>query len=253
MSRLGCAGLLLLSPRLALGLGPAGSAIETSAYTVDFYQGPITSSSRVIGLAGSVAPLIEGVGGYPMNPASVAMRQPWSLDWWDWELDVGFTLPASISNTDFDNNGDETFATNAAAFFNGGLGFQFGAWGIGFSVERGEYGVESNGSSFPYYPRDLQVAVVRGQLVTGYAWGGGELVLGYGINVSSVELGLPGDDDDSSLISSVQGLAMQFGAVWAPPELPLRVGLSARVPVSAEESLPDLVEPDAAGNYVSEG
>ena len=67
---------VLLGSRSAGALGPAGSEIDTSDYTIDLYQGPLTASSRVIGLAGTTAAITEGVDGFPVNPASVAMRVP---------------------------------------------------------------------------------------------------------------------------------------------------------------------------------
>ena len=69
---------VLIASRSAAALGPAGSEIDTSNYTIDLHQGPITGSSRVIGLAGTTAPITEGVDGFAVNPASVAMRVPWS-------------------------------------------------------------------------------------------------------------------------------------------------------------------------------
>src|SRR5690606_19810064 len=54
-----CCFLLLvcLPPSTAVALGPDGAPIDTSDYTIDFYEGPVLHSSRVIGLGGSIAPL----------------------------------------------------------------------------------------------------------------------------------------------------------------------------------------------------
>jgi hypothetical protein len=68
---------VLIGSRSAAALGPAGTEIDTSDYTIDLHQGPLTASSRVVGLAGTIAPITEGVEGLAVNPASVAMRVCW--------------------------------------------------------------------------------------------------------------------------------------------------------------------------------
>src|SRR5262245_18550933 len=96
------------------GLPAEGSAINTSNYTIDLYQGPVFSGARITGLAGAFTPIAEGVPGYGYNPASAAQRVPWSIDWFDWDLDAGVTFPSSITGTDFDNNGDNSYTNKAA-------------------------------------------------------------------------------------------------------------------------------------------
>lgn len=245
---------VLIGSRSAAALGPAGSEIDTSDYTIDLHQGPITGSSRVIGMAGSIAPITEGVDGFAVNPASVAMRVPWSRSWADGELDFGFTRPASISRSDFDNNGDDGFANNAAAFVNAGACLQLGAWGIGLRADVGQYRVQARDPATPVTTSELSVSLLRGNIVAGYSFGHGELVLGYGIAISSVELDLPAADaSEPELEASVEGFAMQLGAAWAPHELPLRAGVGVRFPVSDKDTPPEGVMPDDQGDYVAQG
>lgn len=245
---------VLIGSRSAAALGPAGSEIDTSDYTIDLHQGPITASSRVIGLGGTIAPITEGVDGFVVNPAAVAMRVPWSRSWFDGELDFGFTLPASITRSDFDNNGDDGFANNAAAFVNGGACMQLGAWGIGLRMDVGQYRVQARAPATSVTTSELSVSLVRSNIVAGYSFGHGELVLGYGIAISSVELDLPaGNDSEAELEASVEGFAMQLGAIWAPHHLPLRAGVGVRFPVSDTETPPEGVVPDDQGDYVAQG
>lgn len=238
----------------AAALGPAGSEIDTSDYTIDLHQGPITASSRVIGLAGTIAPITEGVDGFAVNPASAAMRAPWSRSWVDGELDFGFTRPTSITRSDFDNNGNDGFANNAATFVNAGACLQLGAWGLGLGVDVGQYRVQARDPGTSVMTSDLSVSLVRGNIVIGYSFGHGELVLGYGIAISSVELDLPeADASELELGASVEGFAMQLGATWAPQDLPLRAGVGVRFPVSDKETPPEGVVPDDQGDYVAQG
>ncbi len=57
-------------------LGPDGSPINTSNYTVDLTRGVVISTSRVVGLSGAATSLAQGVEGGLQNPAAVAYRGP---------------------------------------------------------------------------------------------------------------------------------------------------------------------------------
>ncbi len=237
----------------AHALGPNGSAIDTSDYTIDLHEGPILSNSRIIGLAGAYAPLIEGVAGYAVNPASVAARVPWSRSWVDWEVDGSITLPSSITGTDFDNNGDQSFANNAASFVMLGAGIQFGSWGLGFRAEGSFYDVQSRGAATAGL--DMSVALTRINLVAGYAFFDGQLMLGTGLVLDIVELEPPliATEENQPPAADVQGASVQVGAIWAPAALPVRMGVGARVPVADEEAAPGGVSPNETGSYVAEG
>ncbi|MDH3729434.1 MAG: hypothetical protein OER77_18035, partial [Myxococcales bacterium] len=72
------------TPASALAqLGPDGTPITTSNYTIDLTRGVVISTSRVTGLAGAATSLAEGVQGGLQNPAAVAWRGPQWPDWYD--------------------------------------------------------------------------------------------------------------------------------------------------------------------------
>jgi hypothetical protein len=208
----------------------------------------------VVGLGGAYAPIAEGVAGYAFNPAAVAQRVPWSTTWFDWEVGGGITLPSSITNTDFDNNGDAGFANSAAFFLTGGLGLQFGDIGVGLTADVHQYKVKSRDDESD---ASLNINVIRGLLLGAYALLDGELIVGLGISAHNVSIErVAGSGGQAEPIGSVSGPAGHLGALWAPDWLPLRVGAAVRysAPASATpDSVPEGVEPDADGNYVSDG
>ena len=107
---IGLGVLLNLGPAHAGGpLGPEGSAITTSAYTVDLFQGPLTASNRVTGLAGAVAPLAEGIDMHAFNPASPAVRRLHSWSVTEFDVSAGVTFPGALKGLDFDNDGTKGF------------------------------------------------------------------------------------------------------------------------------------------------
>lgn len=255
----GCAGVIgglttvASAARAAGPLAGEGQPIETSQYTIDLHQGPVLAGSRILGLAGAYAPIAEGVAGYSYNPASVAVRVPWSVEWFDWDVDGGFTLPASVTDFDFDNNGDQGYSNSAAFFVNGGFGLQFGDFGIGLHVDWQRYQLESQLDDDAIF-----VNVVRPMIVTGYSFLDGELVTGLGFSFPNVTINQEGGGAERT-IAAVQGGSLHVGALWAPAYLPIRIGASTRLSAPASwtpDSVPDCIEPECVeqdGDFISAG
>jgi hypothetical protein len=213
---------------MALGVGPEGSVLDDSDYTIDFHQGPVLESTRIVGLAGAVTPFSEGVVGYAVNPASAAMRFPYSLTFRDWELDASVGSPGSGSDTDFDANGRSDAATSAPLFVTLGGGVQVGPFGAGVRVDVNEYEVSSLSPGMQ--DTSLIVDVARVNAVGAVALLRGQLAFGVGVGVYAVDLGPPESDDEGAPShASAQGLTAQVGGIWAPTGWPVRAGAALRV------------------------
>ena len=65
----------------------------------------MTTASRVIGLAGAYTAIAEWCEGEYSNAAAPAVRAPYSLGKWDYDICLGFTNPGAFSGTDFENKG----------------------------------------------------------------------------------------------------------------------------------------------------
>lgn len=232
-------------------LGQDGEPIQTSDYTIDLYEGPVLAGSRVIGLGGAFAPIADGVVGYAFNPAAVARRVPWSTTWFDWEIDGGITLPSSVTGVDFDNSGDDSFTNTANIFLMGGGGLQFGDLGVGATVDYNRYEINAREGEGEL----LFVNIIRALLVAGYGFLDGELTAGLGVSANSVNITRPPAEagGEERQVANVPGASAHAGVLWAPAYLPLRAGASVRWPLTSKESVPEGVEADAAGNFVSEG
>jgi hypothetical protein len=239
---------LTLGARLAAAqLAPEGAPIDDSDYTIDFYTGPILDSSRNTGLAGSYSALSDGVGGYSVNPSSVALRVPWSDSWFDWEVDGSVTLPSTLRNTDFDNNGDTSVGNDAALYLAGGAGFQFGELGVGLSFGVNSYetaSVDGDGLA-----QGLDVSFVTVNLVAGCVLQEGQLALGVGLGGQAVQLARILPDGSQRDLASVSGTTLQAGAIWAPTRISVRAGIALRITPGDDSANPDGVEPDTDGNY----
>ena len=126
--------------------------IARNDYSLEFYQGPLIGPIRVMGLSGAYTGYAEGIDGALSNAASPAVREPFSYDWFDWDIDVDFSLPGSYGGTDFDNRGpqaDPKLVSTLDGFFylHGGLQAQFGAFGVSTTAELFQYDIRPSTAS----------------------------------------------------------------------------------------------------------
>ncbi len=251
---LSAAALLCSARARAAGpLGAKGDPIQTSAYAIDLFQGPVLASSRVTSLGGSYAGIAEGVEGGQLNPAAHAVRVPWSIDWFDYDWTLGFTLPSSLANTDFDNNGTPGFSYDSFRFMTLGANMQTGAWAFGILTDAQTYhlaGMESVDANLP----NLRVDLMRARAHIARAWFGGQLVVGAGFRMVTMSFTASKDpmsdqEDDRELFNTT-GAAPEVGAIWAPSRLPLRAGITGRLQTRSETDLASETKPNAEGDIL---
>lgn len=237
------AGLVLLcgSEAQAGGpLGPQGSRIQTSQYTVDLFQGPVLASSRITALAGSYTALAEGTEGIPFNPAAASFRPPYSTTRDDYDLTAGLTLPASVTGTDFDNNGRVGFTYDRFIWLTFGGLLQHEKLGFGMNVAFQNYELGVPGTPVPLPNSEEVIATVAVRLlrldpVISYGFLDDQLHLGAGARITGFyavgATGIPGGTaDNERLLINSNTAGLQAGALWAPHDLPLRIGGAARSP-----------------------
>ena len=227
-------------PTLAAGPLPAeGQIIETSEYRIDMYQGPILSSARSTGLGGSTAAIAEGVDGLPVNAAAPAVRAPWSVDYYDYDVGIGFTTASALNQTDFDNNGRIAFddGTNRGdtsyerfLFATIGATFQWGKWGVGLSVDSQNYRLGEM-PIVPDAPPNLQVTLSRANVLVARSYWDQSLVVGVGLRGATLDINATENVNGSGQkvrLVEMTGGGLQCGFVYASPTLPMRLGLTWR-------------------------
>jgi len=138
---LACLAVIALGTFLARAeaqLGPDGSPITTSNYSVDLTRGVVISTSRVVGLSGAATSLAQGVEGGLQNPAAVAYRGPQWPDWYDYWLAFGITYP--FQSGDFYNSGrvvggTRNLSDDTTLFLIPGAYWQMWNLGIGLTID----------------------------------------------------------------------------------------------------------------------
>lgn len=224
-------------------LGPNGSQIQTSEYALDLFQGPVFAGSRVTGLAGAYVAISEDVDGDVQNPAAPGVRPFFSYTHFDYWLGFGLTFPATLQNADFFNSGSSTHIANppdSFVFFNPAVNLQFGAVGIGATLEMQHYSL-SQPSATGERRSTISVTIPTTHLQFAYGLDHNQWVLGVGTRLVSMAVREP---DDNRAVFRSNGTGLEFGGVYKPENVPLRVGLSFRsavrtVPTYSEGLLPN--------------
>lgn len=255
--------LFFSSRTFAAGPLPSnGAPIETSSYQIDMYQGPVLSSSRSTGLAGSTAAIAEGVDGILVNAAAPAVRPPWSVDYFDYDLGFSFTSASALEGTDFDNNGRVPFHDGAVdppkeRFFFIALGgtLQWGPWAAGLSVD-GQFYHLGKASTVEGAPNNLNVALTRGHVILARSFWNESLMIGAGIRTTALEVNatenVDGTGEELPLVEMI-GSGVEVGAVFAPEGLPFRVGATFRSVVRGRSEEPGHAQTTPEGDTLLGG
>jgi hypothetical protein len=239
--------LSLSTPARSSGpIGPQGSAITTSSYKVDFFQGPVLASSRITALAGAYVALAELSDGNPYNPASPAIRVPYSILPTDYDLTGSFTLPASLSATDFYNSGTKGFAYNDFVFLTGGGNLQHSHWGLGATLNFQIYNLTN--ANLPSFS-GLQLSLATGHVLAAYGFFDDQFYAGVGARI--VSLTANGSGLGSRTLLSMSGAGFEAGVVWAPRPFPFRLGVAGRSPVDGNPEPTSEIQPNAQGDTLA--
>jgi hypothetical protein len=225
-------------------LGGNGAPITTSAYTLDAFQGPILGSGRTTALAGSTGAIPEGALGTAVSSASPAARDPWSTDWFDWDVDATLSLPSTLKRSDFDNNGRAGLAYESFLYASFGGLLQFGRWGVSASAEVSTFQLGGGAGQ----PR-LDASLSRGRVALARQFLDGGLIVGVGVRTLDLTFDSVTPAGQETQILSLSGSALQGGVLVAPRGLPFRVALEGRSSVNKNQ-IEGSVTADAAGDLV---
>ncbi|MEM7137692.1 MAG: hypothetical protein AAF500_14005 [Myxococcota bacterium] len=167
-------------------LGPDGTPINTSNYTIDLTRGVVIGTSRVTGLAGAATSLAEGVEGGLQNPAAVAWRGAQWPDWYDYWLALGFTTP--LASGDFYNSGQvfgssQSFDEEDFFFLIPGVYWQMWNFGIGLTIDA--QFITLNGVPDPDTGAAdrLRMRFTTFHIQAGYGFFDGQFIVGAGLRI----------------------------------------------------------------------
>jgi len=206
------------TPAQAQGeLGPDGSPIGTSNYSIDLTRGAVISTSRVVGLSGASTSLAQGVEGGLQNPSAVAYRGAQWPEWYDYWLALGLTYPFDAG--DFYNSGRVIASSEDLSgdtfFLIPGVYFQMWHLGIGLTID--SQFITVRGPNPDTMEQDkLRFRFTTFHLQAGYGFFDGQLIVGAGLRIfrqrAFVSRNLISDGDDYHTL----GLGAEVGVMFRP-------------------------------------
>jgi hypothetical protein len=234
-------------------LGPDGAPIRTSRYGVDLTQTPILAGARVTGLAGAYVAIAEGTDGDIQNPATPAVRTPYSVDHFDYELGLGATLPATLTSTDFFNTGHGRTQLSDASqggfvFLTPAANLAWGALGLGATAELQTYSLRRNTTGANGRRDELSARFAVIHLQAAYQFAERDLVVGGGARVLSLDVSNPAAPEGQTDLFSTTGAGVELGAVYMPAGEPFRIGAAFRSAVRTQPDAQSRLTPNAQGD-----
>ncbi len=209
-------------------LAAPAAAQDINDLNVDFFQGPINSSGRVIGLGGAYTGIAEGADGHLSNPASYATRYVYEADdTWAWDFAFSGLDDAGRNRQTFDLSGRGVY--DSANFGQLGIDAKYKEYGFGIHSFGQIYTMtvdneDGSQTTFEYDQNFVSLGFAhnfsQGELVLGASLLGGLATIAE-LNVVGKPIGA----------LEMQGGGLQFGALWARPDKNYRLGASFRTPI----------------------
>jgi len=226
----------LLASTLCLGVGVASEVrAQTQNVSVDPVRGPISGSTRRVGLGGAFVAIADDSEGVAINPASSALRLPYSFSEWDYGLGIDFAVGAWLPKNDLYNQGHNEGAGKSSALFGSLAAVVYkGHLGLGIAAEAQSnaatssdqvQGVTSSlGANFGMVHASLAYGFLRGQLLLG---AGPRFV------------GMSFDRHSSGSPLSSAGVGYEAGVVIKPIMAQYRIAAAVKSPIDATASSRD--------------
>lgn len=210
--------------------------ITKNDFALEFYQGPLVAPTRVIGLGGAYTALAEGVESTAANAAGPAVREAYSHEWLDYDvdLDVGFPGFNDYIGTDFNNRGPKGNALTLGRvsnfiYLHAGAQVQLGYFGASVSAELLRYTLSSAAAGRP----GLSLQYGRFHALAAYGFKDDQLVLGAGLRAISLQVSQEGGGIlNGQTLLTMTGASPEVGALIRPDNERWRIGTTLRFPVS---------------------
>jgi hypothetical protein len=217
---------------------PSVANLSSSDYALDLHQGPVFAGTRVIGLAGAFVAIAEGVDGDTQNPASPAIRAPYSYSSAEQEFGFGVTFPNGLRRYDFFNSGRETCLptdNQIYVFLNGAVHVQVDNWGFAATGDLQQYTFRGQNAVPEAGRRSLTAQIMQSHLMTAHAFDDGQLAIGVGARVTTLTITTRSTllEEGTNLLKTT-GAGLEVGFVWRPNETRVRLGGAFRSASTAE-------------------
>lgn len=250
---------LVALPNAALAGGPLGGEgdpIRTSRYGVDLTQTPVIAGARVTGLAGAYVAIAEGTDGNVQTPVAPAVRTPYSVDHFDYDIGLSALLPGTLTSTDFFNNGHRNTQLSDAqqndfVLVTPTLNLRWGGFGVGATLEFQTYSLLRSSNAQPNArPDEFDAEFLVSQFQVAQAFARGTFVVGGGLRVLNLDVRNPVAPPGQTDLFTSTGMGGEVGVLWKPNGSPFRLGASFRSGVTTTPDPQSRLAANAEGDRV---
>lgn len=210
--------------------------------TVEYFQGPVVSSNRIIGMGGAFIGVAEGADGHFINPASFATRYSYAADdWFDYDWALSWVTMPGGQNAALNRSPVEV-DVDRAMYLELGFDVKFGRFGIGVHGAPHQFDEYFAWEADDGTTRIEQVTWVQsaGGSGLGYAFGDGQFVVGTALQ--AVDLHLEGLNLEADETFSVTNTQLLVGGLLALHDQPWRVGARFRTAALGDSEIVGDVE-----------
>jgi hypothetical protein len=205
------------------------SAQSESQPTFDAGHGPISGSTRFIGLGGAFVAIAEDTEGIAINPASDAVRLPYSWQSWDFGLGIDVAIGAWLPKNDIYNQAEASDTGKSSVFF-GSLAaiIYYDQAGFGLAAEAQRNAATEPEQTQGITPTSLSANFGIMHASLAYGFFDGQLLLGAGPRFIGTSLGRSG-----SGLFNAAGVGYEAGFIVKPLASQYRLAGAVKSPINA--------------------
>ena len=216
----------------------AGGALSAPALaqTIDAARGPISAGTRRLGLGGAFVAIAEDTDGVASNPASVAVRLPFSFHDWDYSLGLHVAVSSWLPGNDLLNSsGTSSEVSESSAIFGTmtAIGY-YKHFGFGAAAEAQSNEATRQDRAQGLEPTDLTANFGALHASIAYGFLDGQLLLGAGPRLAGISFD---PETSGSGPLSAAGVGGEVGVIVKPLGTQFRAGVAFRSAIST--SVPD--------------
>ncbi len=197
--------------------------------SVEFTDGPVANSNRVVGMGGAFVGISEGADGQRINPASFGTRYTFSRnDFFDWDFAFySHAIPGEDGSFDLSGPAGGVEDASVIGF---GLDMKIGIFGTGFHVYGRDYVVRTTAENDTGEEVPIAYNISTDLGIFGFSWALPWIDTTVGVapivGVFSI------NDASAQTLAQISGAGGHFGALWAPTNREWRVGASYRTAIA---------------------
>lgn len=228
--RSAAAALVLASLSMLTARARAQESVDEPK-TIDTVRGTIRGSTRLIGLGGAFVAIADDTQGVAINPASAAVRVPYSWDAFDYSFGIDLGIATWLPKNDV-YNAPQSSTSGGSLFGSFAILTNYRHAGLGLAAEAEQNVASQKGQQGLSTKLTANFGLMRPALAYGYF--DGQLLLGAGLRVLGLSFG-----GNSGSVPLTAGIGYTAGVIVKPKGHQFRVGVAIEQPINAEVASDD--------------